>query len=90
MHRRAATCLTSQVYLEGFGQGAYTRLDTRFYQGLTSTIDHRPQLPFVLPRYEYSFFGEPDALGGRLSLDATLSTCCASDGTNTQRLAAAR
>ena len=30
--------LTSQAYFEGFGQGAYSRLDTKFYQGLTTSI----------------------------------------------------
>ena len=34
------TCSPSQIYVEGFGEGAYSRLDTKFYQGL-STIDRR-------------------------------------------------
>jgi LPS-assembly protein len=76
--------LTSQVYVEGFGQGAYTRLDAHAYQGLTSSID-TARLPYVLPRYQYSFVGEPDALGGRLSLDAGSFNVLRSDGTDTQR-----
>ena len=28
--------LTSQIYVEGFGEGWYARLDTKFYQGLSS------------------------------------------------------
>ena len=47
--------LASNIYLEGFGQGAYSRLDTNFYQGLTTTITNS-QLPVVLPRYEYQLF----------------------------------
>ena len=61
--------LTSQIYVEGFGEGAYSRLDVRFYQGLNNTIVSS-KLPLVLPRYEYSYFGQPDAWGGRFSLDA--------------------
>ena len=76
--------LSSQVYLEGFGQGSYSRLDTRFYQGLsTSIVD--ANIPFVLPRYEYSFVSEPDALGGRLGVEAGAFNVIRQVGTNTQR-----
>jgi LPS-assembly protein len=76
--------LSSQIFLEGFGQGAYARLDTRFYQGLNDTIvDSR--LPTVLPRAQYSYFGLPDSLGGRLSLDTNAFNVIRSDGTNTRR-----
>ena len=39
----------------------------------------------MLPRYEYSYFGQPDALGGRLSLDASAFNVMRTDGTNTRR-----
>lgn len=77
--------LTSQVYLEGFGQGAYSRLDVRFYQGLNDTINSST-LPLVLPRYQYSYFGEPDAWGGRLSIDAGAFNVVRTVGTNTRRI----
>ncbi|MDE2514464.1 MAG: LPS-assembly protein LptD [Rhodospirillales bacterium] len=76
--------LTSQIYVEGFGQGAYTRLDTRFYQGINSTIVDS-ELPVVLPRYQYSFFGTPDFLGGRTSLDVGAFNVLRTVGTNTRR-----
>lgn len=76
--------LTSQLYAEGFGEGAYTRIDTRFYQGLINTIVDT-QLPFVMPRYEYSYFGQPDRLGGRLAVDAGAFNVLRTEGTNTQR-----
>jgi LPS-assembly protein len=76
--------LTSQVYLEGFGEGAYSRLDTKFYQGLNDVIVSS-KLPFVLPRYQYSYFGEPDDWGGRLKLNAGAFNVLRTDGTNTQR-----
>jgi LPS-assembly protein len=78
------TVLSSQIYAEGFGEGAYARFDTRFYQGLTSNIV-ASQLPVVLPRYEYSYFGRTDPLGGRVSIDTEVFNVYRSDGTNTRR-----
>jgi LPS-assembly protein len=75
---------TSQIYVEGFGEGAYTRLDTRFYQSINTVIESS-KLPLVLPRYRYSYFGVPDAWGGRLSLDVGAFNVVRSVGTNTQR-----
>ena len=43
------------------------------------------KLPFVLPRYEYSYFGQPDAWGGRLSLETGVFNVMRTDGTNTRR-----
>lgn len=76
--------LTSTVYLEGFGQGSYSRLDARTYQGLVTSIVNS-ELPFVLPRYEYSFVGQPDDLGGRTSLDAGAFNVFRQVGTDTRR-----
>jgi LPS-assembly protein len=80
----AANVLTSRVYAEGFGQGAYALLDARAYQGLTSAVSDA-KLPFVLPRYQYSYFGEPDAWGGRLSVDTGMFNIVRGQGTNDQR-----
>ncbi len=77
--------LTSRFYIEGFGTGAYTKLDSLAYQGLVDSIN-QSRLPYVLPRYEYSYFGEPDALGGRLSFDTTDFNVVREIGTNTQRV----
>ncbi|HET9018998.1 MAG TPA: LPS assembly protein LptD [Acetobacteraceae bacterium] len=76
--------LTSTVYLEGFGQGSYSRLDARAYQGLVTSIVNN-ELPFVLPRYEYSYVGQPDALGGRTSVDAGAFNVFRQVGTDTRR-----
>lgn len=80
----AAGVLTTQFYLEGFGDGAYARLDTRIYQGLLSNIV-TSELPLVLPRYEYSFVSDVDPLGGRLSVDTQDFNIVRQTGTNTQR-----
>lgn len=76
--------LTSTVYLEGFGQGSYSRLDATTYQGLVASLVNS-EIPFVLPRYEYSFVGEPDALGGRTSVQAGAFNVMRQVGTNTRR-----
>jgi LPS-assembly protein len=79
-----STILTSQAFIEGFGEGSYTRLETKFYQSITdATTD--TQLPVVAPRYVFSYFGRPDSLGGRLSLDAGAFNVMRNDGTNTRR-----
>ncbi len=76
--------LASQVYGEGFGQGAYSRFDVRFYQTLNEVVAS-DKIPLVLPRYEYSYFGEPDALGGRLSIDTGAFNVLRTVGTDTRR-----
>jgi len=78
------TLLSSDIYAEGFGEGAYSRIDTRFYQGISSEVVDS-ELPVVLPRYQYSYFGQPDALGGRLSVDAGAFNVMRTDGTDTRR-----
>ena len=79
--------LSSDAFIEGFGVGSYARLDFRTYQGLNSSIQQN-LLPYVAPRYQYSFMGEPDMLGGRLSLDSQAYNVTRDEGTNDQRLAA--
>jgi LPS-assembly protein len=78
------TLLASQIYGEGFGQGAYSRFDIRFYQTLNDVVVSN-KLPLVLPRYQYSYFGQPDALGGRLSIDTGAFNVMRTDGTDTRR-----
>jgi LPS-assembly protein len=76
--------LASSVFLEGFGQGSYTRLDARSYQGLASTIIAR-RLPLIAPFYQYSYAGEPDRLGGRIGLDFDLLNIMRTEGSTTRR-----
>lgn len=77
--------LASVIYLEGFGQGSYSKLDTNFYQGLVGSVDDK-QLPYVVPRYQYSYFGQSDALGGRWLFDGGGFNVLRMEGTNTQRI----
>ena len=84
-----ADVLNSNVYLEGFGVGAYSRLDASAYQGLNKGVINSSELPFVLPRYTYSFTGAPDLLGGRSSLYTNDFNIYRANGTSDQRLALA-
>jgi LPS-assembly protein len=79
-----ATVLPSNIYLEGFGEGSYSRLDVKGYQGLITQIA-TDKLPLVLPRYVYSYVGTPDDWGGRLSVDTGMFNVIRDDGTNTRR-----
>ena len=76
--------LPSNIYLEGFGEGSYSRFDVKAYQGLVAQIA-TAKLPLVLPRYTYSYVGRPDSLGGRLSVDTGIFNVVRDDGTNTRR-----
>ena len=75
--------LASSVYLEGFGQGSYARTDFHLYQSLTSGSTNT--VPFVLPRTQYSYFGEPDALGGRLTVQTGAYNVLRTKGTSDER-----
>ena len=76
--------LGSTLYIEGFGQGSYARTNVSFYQSLTTTTATN-RLPFVLPRTQYSYFGQPDALGGRLMLEAGAFNVVRDGGASTER-----
>ncbi|MCQ9156086.1 LPS-assembly protein LptD [Acidomonas methanolica] len=77
--------LNSTAYLEGFGVGAYARLDGSFFQGLNQGVIHDAELPYVLPRLTYAFQGKPDALGGTFSLHTTDFDVYRANGVSDQR-----
>lgn len=77
--------LNTNAYLEGFGVGSYLRLDTQIYQGLNQGIINNKDLPYSLPRFTYDFQGEPDALGGRLTVHTTDFVILRDRGANDQR-----
>ncbi len=76
--------LTSNLYLEGFGDGSYAKLETDTYQGLVSSIT-QSTLPIVLPYGQYHFESDPDGIGGRFSLSADAFNVLRNLGTNAQR-----
>lgn len=76
--------LSSQVFVEGFGTGAYARIDARAYQSL-STGSLSSRLPVVVPQAQYSYFGRPDSWGGRTSLNLDMFNVMRTDGVTTRR-----
>jgi LPS-assembly protein len=76
--------LSSNLYLEGFGQGAYAKLEADTYQGLVSSIT-QSTLPIVLPYGQYDFESDPDVWGGRFSLSADAFNVLRDLGTNSRR-----
>ncbi len=79
--------MESSAYIEGFGVGAYTRLEVAGYQGINATVT-QSTLPYVLPQYTYSFLSEPDFWGGRFAFDTTDFDVYRELGVDTRRLAA--
>jgi LPS-assembly protein len=78
--------LGSELYLEGFGNGSYARIESSFYQGLVGSVTDS-ELPLVLPYAVYDYTGQPDALGGTVSVNASALNILRTSGTNTQRAA---
>jgi LPS-assembly protein len=79
--------LPTTAYIEGFGVGSYTKLDAAAYQGINTTVQ-QDTLPYVLPRYSYSFFSQPVFLGGRFEFDTMAFDVLREIGTSTRRVAA--
>ena len=78
--------LPSTVYVEGFGQWSYSRFEMISYQSLSTTIADNT-IPLAVPRYTYSFFGQPDRLGGRTTVDVSAYNILRGNGTDTRRAA---
>jgi LPS-assembly protein len=78
--------LPTTAFIEGFGVGAYSKLDVAGWQGLNATIT-QSTLPYVLPRYTYDFLSQPDFWGGRFSFDTVDFNVFRGVGTDTRRLA---
>ena len=78
--------LSSNAYLEGFGQGSYARIEADTYQGLVTSIDQNT-LPVVAPWGQYDFISNPDGFGGRFSIHADAFDVLRNLGTDTRRAA---
>jgi LPS-assembly protein len=76
--------LSSGLYLEGFGQGSYAKVEADTYQGLVSSIT-QSTLPIVLPYGQYHFVSDPDSFNGRFNLNADAFNVERDLGTNDQR-----
>ncbi len=77
--------LTSNLFVERFGGRSYFAANAYRFQGLRES-DAQKTIPLVLPEIDYSFFGAPDRLGGRLSVDANLRALVRDTGGQSVRL----
>ncbi|MGF1640029.1 MAG: LPS-assembly protein LptD [Rhodospirillales bacterium] len=79
--------LLSRAYAEGFGRRSYAAANGYYFDIQDDTIDQRTT-PVAAPKLDFSFVGEPDALGGRTRFDAGLLALTRDQGNDIQRLSA--
>jgi LPS-assembly protein len=79
--------MISRAYLEGFDPRASTDVNAYIFQPLLPGIGDSTQ-PIVLPVVNRNWQSQPDALGGRLNLNANLLDIVREVGTQTRRLSA--
>ncbi len=77
--------LTSNLFYEGFRGRNYFAANAYRFQGLRAT-DVQETIPLVLPELDYSYFGAPDRLGGRLNVDANFRALWRETGGRNVRL----
>ncbi len=77
--------LTSRAYVEGFRGRNYAAVNGYVYQGLRANDDN-DQSPIIFPTFDYNFIGEPDAWGGRFSLDADATILTRVKGRDSRRI----
>lgn len=76
--------LTSRLYAEGFRGRNYAAVNAYKWQDLRASSDPN-DTPLVMPFAEYSFVGEPNRIGGRSTLDASLLSLTRERGTDSRR-----
>lgn len=76
--------LTSRLYAEGFRGRNYAAVNAYKWQDLRASSDP-DDTPLVMPFAEYSFVGEPNRIGGRSTLDASLLSLTRERGTDSRR-----
>lgn len=80
-----ANSLNSHLFAENFGANSYANVSGWAFQSLRSGIGDSG-LPIALPVADYSWVGQPDALGGRLSVQGNALDLVRIQGTDTRRL----
>ena len=77
--------LTTHLYAENFGPGSYGNISAYSFQSLNPLIGDAVE-PAVLPVMSYAWKGEPDALGGRFSLNGSAVDLVAHTGPEIRRV----
>lgn len=81
----SAKTLTSNLFVERFGERGYFAANAYRFQGLRRE-DRQKRLPLVLPELEYVHLGAPDRLGGRADIDANFRMLVRETGGNSALL----
>ena len=81
----SAKTLTSNLFVERFGERGYFAANAYRFQGLRLE-DRQKRLPLVLPELEYVHLGAPDRLGGRADIDANFRMLVRETGGNSALL----
>lgn len=81
----SAKTLTSNLFVERFGERGYFAANAYRFQGLRLE-DRQKTLPLVLPELEYVHLGAPDRLGGRADIDANFRMLVRETGGNSALL----
>lgn len=81
--------LTSNAWAEAFGRRSYARLDTFNFQELRPNVSQK-QDPYLAPRFQFSWIGDPLnwQLGGRLVAEASSRTILRESGPESTRFTA--
>ena len=77
--------LVSRAFTEGFRKRNYMALNAYTFQNLRENTTAESS-PIVAPVFDFNHVGEPDALGGRTSLDINVAAFTRREGTDTQRI----
>ncbi len=77
--------LRSQVFAESFLGDSYLTVNAYWFQSLRATDDSRAT-PLVAPWTTYNFVGRPDALGGRLFVNADALVLNREEGVSSRRM----
>jgi len=77
--------LTSRLFTEGFDDRDYLAVNAYTFQGLAAD-DSQGETPIILPAVDYSLVGEPDRLGGHMTVDANFLSLSRTEGTDSRRL----
>ena len=81
----SAKTLTSNLFVERFGERGYFAANAYRFQGLRRE-DRQKTIPLVLPEIEYAYLGAPDRLGGRADIDANFRMLVRETGGNSALL----
>lgn len=77
--------LTSRIFAEGFRGRNYLVTEGYAFDVMDSDVN-QDTVPIVVPLVGYNFVGQPDDLGGRLTMDTNLAVLTREKGNDTQRL----